>query len=108
MKKFLGFLGIFVGIALLSTGSVLAAETGGGYNEYFVKGLGALGAGIAVVAGFGTGIGQGYAAGKAAEAVGRQPEAVGSIRTVMLLGQAVAETTGIYALVTAILLMFAI
>ena len=35
----------------------------------------AIGAGIAMISGFGTGIGQGYAAGKGAEAVGRQPGA---------------------------------
>lgn len=73
----------------------------------FVLGCSALGAGIAMVAGFGTGIGQGYAAGKGAEAVGRQPEAKGEIMTTMLLGQAVAETTGIYSLVVAIILLFA-
>lgn len=79
------------------------------YNEFFVKGLAALGAGIAMgIAAVGPAIGQGFAAGKAVEAVGRQPEAVNSIRTVMLLGQAVAETTGIYALVVAILLIFAV
>lgn len=76
------------------------------YNEFFVEGLAALGAGIAMIAGIGAGIGQGIAAGKGAEAVGRQPEAEGKIRTMMLLGQAVAETTGIYALVIAILLLF--
>ena len=37
--------------------------------------------------------------------MGRQPEAAGQIRTAMLLGQAVAETTGIYALLVAILLI---
>ena len=67
----------------------------------------ALGAGIAMIAGFGPGIGQGYAAGKGAEAVGRQPEARGDIVSAMLLGQAVAETTGIYSLVIAIILLFA-
>jgi F-type H+-transporting ATPase subunit c len=72
-----------------------------------VLGLSALGAGIAMIAGLGPGIGQGYAAGKGAEAVGRQPEAAGRITQTMLLGQAVAETTGIYALVIALLLLFA-
>ena len=72
-----------------------------------VLGLSALGAGTAMVAGLGPGIGQGYAAGKGAEAVGRQPEASGQIVQTMLLGQAVAETTGIYALVIALLLLFA-
>ena len=40
-------------------------------------------------------------------ALGRQPEAMSKIRTLMLLGQAVSETTGIYGLVIAILILFA-
>jgi len=64
-----------------------------------------LGAGIAMIAGLGPGIGQGYAAGKGTEAVGRQPEARGDITVTMLLGQAVAETTGIYSLVIALILI---
>ncbi|MBC7082480.1 MAG: F-type H+-transporting ATPase subunit c [Bacillota bacterium] len=67
----------------------------------------AIGAGIAMVAGIGPGIGQGFAAGKGAEAVGRQPEAQGEIIRTMLLGAAIAETTGIYALVIALILLFA-
>lgn len=66
----------------------------------------AIGAGLAMIAGIGAGIGQGYAAGKAAESVGRQPEAQGDIIKTMLLGAAVAETTGIYALVIAFILLF--
>ncbi|WIV12182.1 ATP synthase F0 subunit C [Proteiniborus sp. MB09-C3] len=75
-------------------------------NEAFVLGCSAIGAGIALIAGLGPGIGQGFAAGKGAEAVGRQPEAKGDIMQTMLLGQAVAETTGIYSLVVAIILLF--
>ncbi|MDO4799829.1 MAG: ATP synthase F0 subunit C [Bacillota bacterium] len=67
----------------------------------------AIGAGLAVIAGIGPGIGQGYAAGKGAEAVGRQPEAQGDIIRTMLLGAAVAETTGIYGLIVALLLLIA-
>ena len=70
------------------------------------QGYAYLGAGIAMVAGLGPGIGQGIAASKACEAVGRQPEAAGTIRTMMLLGQAVAETTGLYSLVIALILIF--
>ena len=66
----------------------------------------AIGAGLAMIAGIGPGIGQGFAAGKAAEAVGRQPEAKGDVTTTMLLGCAVAESTGIYSLVIALLLLF--
>lgn len=67
----------------------------------------AIGAGLAMIAGIGPGIGQGFAAGKGAEAVGRQPEAQGDIVRTMLLGAAVAETTGIYGLVVALILLFA-
>ena len=67
----------------------------------------AIGAGIAMISGFGTGIGQGYAAGKGAEAVGRQPGAASDITRTMLMGAAVAETTGIYGLFIAIMLVFA-
>nr|WP_318027799.1 hypothetical protein [Mycoplasmopsis bovis] len=41
-------------------------------------------------------------AGKAAEAVGRNPEAASKIRTMMLVGQAVSESAAIYALVISI------
>lgn len=75
------------------------------YNEHFSSGMAYLGAGIAVVAGLGPGIGQGFAAGKAAEAVGRQPEAQGKILVTTLVTQAVAETTGLYALLVAFILI---
>lgn len=67
----------------------------------------AIGAGLAMIAGIGPGIGQGFAAGKGAEAVGRQPGAQSDIVRTMLLGAAVAETTGIYGLIIAIILLFA-
>lgn len=76
------------------------------FNEFFVQGMALLGAGIAMVAGLGQGIGEGFAAGKGAEAVGRNPEASGKIQSIMVLGIALAETTGIFALVVAILLIF--
>ncbi|MBR6006854.1 MAG: ATP synthase F0 subunit C, partial [Clostridia bacterium] len=46
------------------------------------------------------------AVAKACEAVGRQPEAKSDITSTLILGCALAETTGIYALVIAILLIF--
>lgn len=73
----------------------------------FILGCSAIGAGIAMIAGVGPGIGQGYAAGKGAEAVGRQPEARSTIMSTMLVGAAVAETTGIYGLIVSMILMFA-
>ncbi|MBO4406544.1 MAG: ATP synthase F0 subunit C [Clostridia bacterium] len=65
-----------------------------------------LGAGIAMIAGIGPGIGEGNAVAKACEAIGRQPESRSAVTTTMLMGCAVAETTGLYALVIAILLIF--
>ncbi len=67
----------------------------------------AVGAGIAMASGLGPGIGQGYAAGEAADAVGRNPARRSEVTVVMLLGQAVAETSGIFSLVIALLLLFA-
>ena len=69
-------------------------------------GLVAIAAGIAVCAGLGTGIGEGIAASKAVEAVGRNPEAEGKIRTMMILGIALTETVAIYGLLIAIILIF--
>ena len=76
-------------------------------NEGLILACSAIGAGLAMIAGIGPGIGQGFAAGKGAEAVGRQPGAKGDITSTMLLGAAVAETTGIYGFVVALVLMFA-
>lgn len=67
----------------------------------------AVSVGFAMIAGLGPGIGEGYAAGKAVEAVARQPEAKSNIISTMILGQAVAESTGIYALVIALILLYA-
>ena len=67
----------------------------------------AVGAGIAMIAGVGPGIGEGFAAGKAVEAVARQPEAKGDIYSTMILGNAIAESTGIYSLVIALILLYA-
>ena len=60
-----------------------------------------------MIAGVGPGIGQGIAAGHGAAAVGRNPGAKSAITSTMLLGQAVAETTGLYGLVVALILLFA-
>jgi F-type H+-transporting ATPase subunit c len=64
-----------------------------------------IGAAIAVFTGVGAGIGMGIATGKAVEAIGRQPEAAGKIRGVLILGLAIAETTAIYGTFIAILII---
>ena len=65
----------------------------------------AIGAGIAMIAGLGPGIGEGYAVGKALEAIGRQPESKSDVTSTMILGVALAETTGIYSFIIALLLV---
>jgi F-type H+-transporting ATPase subunit c len=68
-------------------------------------GLKAIGAGLAVFTGFAAAIGEGNVAAHAVDAMARQPEMAGTIRTTMLIGQAVSETTGLYGLIIAILLV---
>ena len=65
----------------------------------------AIGAGCALIAGIGPGIGEGNAVASALEAIGRQPECKGDVTSTMLLGCAIAETTGIYGFVTGLLLI---
>lgn len=68
----------------------------------------AVGAGIALLAGGMVGIGEGYVAGKAVEAIARQPEAEGTIRTTMIIGQAISESGAIYSLAVVLLLIFTV
>ena len=70
------------------------------------EGLKYLAAGLAVFTGFAAALGEGNVAAHAVDAIARQPEMAGDIRTTMLIGQAVSETTGIYGFITAILILF--
>ena len=65
----------------------------------------AIGAGIAVLTGIGAGVGIGIATSKAVDAIARQPEADGKIRTSLILGCALAEGTAIFGMVVAILII---
>ncbi|MDP2984559.1 MAG: ATP synthase F0 subunit C [Candidatus Latescibacter sp.] len=66
-----------------------------------------VGASIAVgIGGLGSGFGEGLTAGKAAQAISRQPKISGEILRTMLITQAVTETSGIFGLMVAILLLF--
>ncbi len=66
----------------------------------------AIGAGIAALACIGAGIGIGNATAATVEAIARQPELEGSLTKTMILGSALAESTAIYGLVIAILILF--
>ncbi|MCI9331992.1 MAG: ATP synthase F0 subunit C [Oscillibacter sp.] len=58
------------------------------------------------LAALGGGLGMGIATGKAVESLGRQPEAEGKIRTMLMLGLVFIETAIIYALLVVILIIF--
>ncbi|MCL2671597.1 MAG: ATP synthase F0 subunit C [Clostridiales bacterium] len=64
-------------------------------------------AALALFNGILTTMGQGKIAVAAIEAIARQPEASGSVTTTMFIGLAMAETSGIYGLLIAIILLFA-
>ena len=67
--------------------------------------MGPIGAGIAVL---GAALGIGLIGYSALNGMARQPEAAGNLRTNMILGCAITETTGIYSLVIALLILFAL
>ena len=74
-----------------------------------IKAACAIGAGLCMGLGaIGPGIGEGNAVGKALEGMARQPEVSGTLRTNMILGCAITETTGIYSLLIAFLILFAV
>ena len=77
------------------------------FNIYFLKAMCAIGAGLCMgIGAIGPALGEGNAVGKALEGMARQPETSGTLRSTMIMGCAIAETTGIYSLVIALLIMF--
>lgn len=71
------------------------------------RGLIAIGAGLAVgLAAIGPGIGEGTLIASAIEGMSRNPETADNLRATMILGVALAETTGIYGLLISIILLF--
>ncbi len=78
-------------------------------GKVIIRAAALLGAGIAMgVGAIGPGIGEGFVGGKACEGIARQPELQGPIIRTMLIADAIAESTGIYALVVALLLIFVV
>lgn len=69
----------------------------------------AIGAGLCMgIGAIGPGVGEGHAVAHALDSMARQPEMSGTLRTNMILGCAIAETTGIYSLLIAFLILFAL
>ena len=78
-------------------------------NEAIIIAAKAIGAALCMgIGAIGPALGEGNAVGKALEGMARQPETSGTLRTNMILGCAITETTGIYSLVIALLILFAI
>ncbi|MCH5155203.1 MAG: ATP synthase F0 subunit C [Clostridiales bacterium] len=67
--------------------------------------MAALGAGLASMACVGAAIGMGISTSKAVESMARQPEATKQIRSSLFIGLAFCETTAIYGLLIAIMLI---
>jgi ATP synthase F0 subunit c len=66
-----------------------------------------IGAGLSTgLAAIGSGYGGGLAAGASCEGIARQPETVGNVTTIMLVGQAVAQTASIFGLLVSFILLF--
>ena len=74
-----------------------------------IKASAFLGAGICMGLGaIGPGVGEGYAAGKACEAIGKNPKEAGLLTRTMPVGKAVTESTGIYSLDISLLILFVV
>lgn len=80
-----------------------------GMEHAIIKAACAIGAGLCMGLGaLGPALGEGHAVGKALEGMARQPEAASTLRTNMIMGCAITETTGIYALLISFLILFAV
>ena len=87
--------------------SVLAQQLPEISGADYVAGQQVLLAGVAYgLAAIGPGIGIGYLVGQAVQAMARQPEAAGMVRTTMFLGIAFAEALALIGFVVFILLLF--
>lgn len=117
MKKALVRWGWTAAALLLTAGSALASETAeaaaktagadsGMSTWFFVACVSAAALGLGLAA-LGGGLGQGIAVSKAVEGIARQPEAGGPIQTAMIIGISFIESLTIYALVVALILLFA-
>ena len=119
MKKFAAIAALLIALFVLSVPALAAAASDAaapaeteqtveeGSNENDVTSAKATGAGLMIgIACLGGAIAMGIAVGKSSEAIARQPEANGQIRTTMMMGLVFIETVIIYALIVAILIIF--
>ena len=75
--------------------------------QALAEGLKLVGAGLAMTGAIGAGAGIGIVVGGAVQGIARNPDAAGTIQANMILGIAFAEAVAIYALVVALIILFA-
>jgi F-type H+-transporting ATPase subunit c len=113
MKKMFVY-GVFCMLLVLLMGSLVSAAEAAApaasidYTKAIIIGCSLLAAGFAMALGtLGTGLGMGNGLSGATNAVGRNPEAQGKILVTMMVGLAMIESLAIYALVIALVLLYA-
>ena len=107
-KMVLGLAGFAVILLSSSVASAAEAAEGAGSTDPIVLAAIFIGAGLGMGLGaLGPGIGQGHAVRGACEGMARNPGMAGKLMTTMLLGLAMMESLAIYALVIALILLFA-
>lgn len=107
MRNWVAF-GLIALITLFFTNPVLAQETGKMITGFGFFSAIVLGAGLGVgFAALGCGVGMGHGIRGACEGVARNPEVAGRITVTMILGLALIESLTIYALVIALILLYA-
>src|SRR5690348_52263 len=106
MKKVLTIgLGVLLTPALALAAEGAAGSAAGGTGTFFTAVIVTAGFALAIAA-FGAALGQGAVAGRAMEAMARQPEAAGKIQTAMIIGLALIESLVIYVLLIALIMLF--
>ena len=117
MKKSLIYVLLAMVLVIVSAGFVFAAQevakaapagTVVDYTKAIIIGISLFVAGLAIAFGtLGTGLGMGNGLNGATNAVGRNPEAQGKILLTMMVGLAMIESLAIYALVIALIVLYA-
>jgi F-type H+-transporting ATPase subunit c len=97
---------LWASLALAAEPAAAASASSAGLGTFFSYAVLAAGLGIGIAA-FGTGIGQGMAVKSSVEGIARNPEASGKITVTMLIGLAMIESLCIYALVVALIILYA-
>ena len=117
MKKSLIYLLLAMVLVIVTAGFVFAAQEVAkaapaagtvDYTKAIIIGISLFVAGLAIAFGtLGTGLGMGNGLNGATNAVGRNPEAQGKILLTMMVGLAMIESLAIYALVIALIVLYA-